>query len=397
MNGTGSTSNQHRLRIIFDGVIAIGPPHPEEGDGIGPLFGVMARSTRRMSDRSRRLNETPARYIPMHVPTIYTRQAPSADSRPPDQIFQLSKFHPAWYMWHPVRERMEFRLDGSGTPGKLAYDRDGSQGVPSGDADGIHLQSLTEPPVSVRSINQVPDARKIWPERSVLKDGMLRAETPVPEEVAAQVFVPWGTVSGGGLFEKGKGVDVEFSPALTRAEPATIVPNVIVSVDAGLVEIVMYSLDTGEQLDSVKFQLSSDADVWVSNGDPSDTAVDMEGLSIAVARAQFDLDDFPGLASFRHDFQQAFGVDGDAPALRRLFKVMTGGGSAIAGALVRADYSRTSDVDIDFELFYTLLEGAHSSVGLPVPKRADGQNMLGPNCFVKLVQSRERPHMKSNG
>src|ERR1041385_7247085 len=119
------SNGKPKLKIIFDGVIAVGPAHPNEGDQDGPLFGVMAQSTRRESDRSRRLGrenpDQPPTFIPVHVPTIYTKLQPQG-GRPPDEVFE-KMFHSTWYLWHPVRERMEFEIDEDSTPGPLTYDR----------------------------------------------------------------------------------------------------------------------------------------------------------------------------------------------------------------------------------------------------------------------------------
>ena len=186
------TPDKRELRIVFDGVIAVGPPPDRDEVKTGPFFGVMARSTRRLSDRSRRLKENPPKYIPVHVPTVYTTMVPASDSRPPDEVFQLSKFHPKWYIWHPQRERMEFRFDSDGTPGDLKFNDRGS-----------HARTGPFGQVKIHDIEMAPDARQICPERTYLLDGLLTApaaDAPVREEAAAQILVPWGRILAGGNF-----------------------------------------------------------------------------------------------------------------------------------------------------------------------------------------------------
>jgi hypothetical protein len=403
MSESGRVERGHRLRMVFDGVIAVGPPHPADGgDQDGPLFGVMARSTRQLSDRSRRNPDEVKRFIPMHVPTIYTRHPPAEGSRPPDQIFQLADTLPEWYIWHPVRERLEFAFDGDATPGKLTYDRQGEP-VPEPEPDVdewdvlrmLDTGRLPRSPLSIRSITQVPDARTIWPERSFLQDGMLSDEPGVRSEVASQIFVPRGAVSGGGLFEKGGGVDVEFSPAIHSAALQTVVPNVVVSVQTQSVEIAMFSLDTGEPLDSIRFELTEDTDLWISNGDPTDTTIDMKRVSKVVALQKAIVEGLPRADKLTEAFEKGAIVPANMDALRRVNFIFNSGHGVIAHGMTRPDPNRVSDVDIDFELFYPLLEDDPNRVGKPVPRRPGGVPFNGPDCFTKLVSSRQKPRMKS--
>ena len=385
------TSNKHQLRIIFDGVIAVGPPHPDPttggGERDGPFYGVMVHSTRRKSDRSRRLDEDPAKYIPAHVPTIYTLLEPDG-GRPADHKFQLSSEHPVWHLWHPTRERMEFSFDKNNTPGKLIYDEPGLE--PGGGAAVIAGGAVT-----VRSIDDVPDAREIWLERAELLDGLLSVETPVRPEADAQILVPWGSVRGAGLFEKGEGVMVLFDPQRAPADPKIIVPNVIVFVDVEDVEIAMYSLDSGEVLDPLRFHLTADAELWISNGDPTDTTIDLERLSDEVSRLQRGRNADDHIEGIVERFNRDVSADIAPDRLRTFF---TSSGDLVIPRPVRSMATeRLSNVDLDFELFYSVQKNEETVVskplrseqsdfdGLPIPMRADGKNFTGPDCYVNLV------------
>ncbi|HEX8152738.1 MAG TPA: hypothetical protein VF698_06410, partial [Thermoanaerobaculia bacterium] len=376
-------NQKHQVRIIFDGVVAVGPPHPldpgapKEQDG--PLYGVMVHSVRRRSDRSRRKGNQ--EFIPMHVPTIFTTLSPSNDSRPPDQVFQLSKDHPRWYMWHPVRERIEFRIDGDSTPRKLTYDDPRTlEFTDSGGLPGV--------PFSVRSIGDVPDGRKVWPERSYLREGTL-AEHP-PQEVAAQVLVPWGNVVGGGLMKKSGGVDVKFFPPKRPHTVKNVVPNVVVFVEAGKLELVTYSLDDGEQLDSIRFDVTGDAELWVSNGDPTDLAVDMNNVGERVAR--------DNVARAQEAFERELAKrlenarERTADALRKsvLELFSSGPGRIFPADVIDPRFDRRLEVDLDFELYYLLEEPDPDGDrdGLAIPMTPDGAQFEMPNCYNKLLQTR---------
>ena len=383
------TPDKRELRIVFDGVIAVGPPPDRDEVKTGPFFGVMARSTRRLSDRSRRLKENPPKYIPVHVPTVYTTMVPASDSRPPDEVFQLSKFHPKWYIWHPQRERMEFRFDSDGTPGDLKFNDRGS-----------HARTGPFGQVKIHDIEMAPDARQICPERTYLLDGLLTApaaDAPVREEAAAQILVPWGRILAGGNFDKADGVDVVFDPARVSSEPKTVVPNVVVSADVAQVEIAMFSLDTGERLDSLKFDVIEDAELWVSNGDPSDTAIDLDALSRDILKAEFGRNADKLLDEFHNHFNGLLRVRAESDDFKRfLGNIFTGGGAIVAPSVASNQFVRSSDVDIDFELFYTIVEGRDDGRGLSVPRRPGGKPFIGPNCLCELVRCREDLKLISN-
>lgn len=377
----------HKLRIVFDGVIAVGPPHPPEGDEKGPLFAVMARSTRRRTNLGARNRKAP-KYIPMHVPTVMTKIKPVDDARPADEIFQLPTL-PRFYVWHPIRERLEFKFDGNGRAGTLTYGREDPAVESSPDTGTVLPTSGTviTGELRIRSVRNVPDAREVEPSRCELRAGAL---DPKPKEfVAAQIFVPRGHVSGGGAGTKGNGVNVEFTPlpAGRRAVSKDIVPNVVVTVEAERVEITTTSLDTGEKLDPIVFKLEEDGDIWISNGDPSDVTINLERLSQRIndrERREADeavvrLAEKNALARFYVDRLKA----GErVPPFGTFFTTTTGGG-AIPSDLIEQDPNRQSQFDIDFELFDVLLKGKQGN-GYPVPRKSDGTPYDERNCFCQL-------------
>ena len=390
--GTSDSGGKHKLRIIFDGVIALGPPPPEKGDTQeGPYFGVMARSTRRLSHRSQRLPKEPRRYIPMHVPSVYTTMTPHDDGRQPDQVYQLLEGDPKWQIWHPLRERLEFRFDDRGDIGTLTY------------VDQNSLETVKEGQVKLHGIRRVPDARAISPDHTHLLPDLLSPDAGVSEAAVAQILVPWGEVRGGGIFDKAEGIDVVFEPGGDPRNPQTVVPNVVITVEAEYVEIATYSLDTGDALDPLKFHLTGEAEIWVSNGDPSDTAVDLKTLSElrGVPRSAPDSATVQ-LDRFVDEFEQ-FGFQFERSPIRSfLERVYTSGGGVVPPIALTEQPNRSSEVDIDFELFYTITgprpgtSARSATPTFPVPVKADRQPFLGPNCYVKQVQTTDSLILKSN-
>jgi hypothetical protein len=383
------SAKKHRLRIFFDGVIAVGPAVPDERRADGPLFAVMATSTRRQAKRSGRSG--PKTYIPVHVPTLFTKMKPLG--RPPDEIFHLP-FHPKWYLWHPVRERMEFRIDDSSKPGLLTYRRrEGSEQV------DLHKKNLFTgkggPPegrVTIRDIASVPDSRKFAPKQPCLKEGLLSPDPHVAAEVAAQVFVPFGDVAGGGIDKKGDGTLIQFDPDLGGLGEKTVVPNIVVELPAEKVEIVTYSLDTGEVLDSLIFQLEDDSEIWISNGDPTDMAVNIDRLIRRLTEKELEV--------AKELLGKAEGVFGGGIEkffdLRHIIGHPETSNPIIPGPIRDIDFNRVSDVDIDFELFATLLGGEPDPLGFPVPKRPGGKVFDESNCYTCQTCPREKPMMKSH-
>lgn len=394
-----------QLRIVFDGVMAVGPGHPEKGTRQGPFFGVMATATRRLSERTQRLRrEAKAKgkkkiqeadlYTPMHVPTIFTLLEPTADSRPADQVLQLSPFHPKWYLWHPIRERLEFLFDGDGTPGTLRYHR-GKAVTLSG------TEGPTSAPLAIHGIENVPDLRRIWPARSVLLDGLLSADPGVSDKVATQVFVPYGTIAGAGTLDRGMPLDVVFDPVRELDQHPSLVPNAAITVEASTIEIKSYSLDSGEPLDSIKFRANGDAEIYVSNGDPSDVEIDMQRLAIAIVRRlagkKDRFDEIPTQAQpFASRIANTFGLESRG-ALDNLIEVCNHGAiEKVHEGL--AIHRRTINVDIDFELYYKLMKNGHLARdgGLPVPRRPNvDEKFSGPNCYITICETEDKLRFKS--
>jgi hypothetical protein len=405
------TTKKPLLKIVFDGVIAVGPGHPDTEDGTrdGPFFGVMARSTRRMSDRSERIKKLAGGgrkragsaeedlYIPTHVPTIFTLLKPTENSRPPDKVLQISPWHPRWYIWHPIRERLEFRFDDNSQPSTLDYLH---EPVVQENYHGGHLPDGT---LSIHGIELVPDMRNIWRDRCVLLDGLLSPDPNVNEKVLAQVLVPFGTVAGAGMLDKGTPLDVVFDPPRDLDEQEQLVPNTAVIVEANRVEIAAYSLDTGRQLDSIELDLTEAAEIWVSNGDPSDVELDMNKLASEIAiriggKREVTDDDKTNLEHFTHVF--GFDGGGDRQALiGKILALFHNYGHVVNAGLIR-DYGRAGNVDLDFELFYSLLKNEHladDGEGLPVPKRPGPQDVFfGPNCLGCLTETNDKLYLKSN-
>jgi len=403
MMATRTRNEKRNLKVVFDGVIAVGPGHTDEATRPGPFFGVMARSTRRLSDRTRRLrrakgkkNKEKALYIPMHVPTIFTLMEPTKDSRPPDQVLQLSPVHPRWYLWHPFRERLEFRFDGDGTSGPLAYLR--------GPQPTLVGHEIPTAPIAIHGIDQVPDLRLIWPERSVLLDGLLSADPGVNASVMTQVLVPYGLVAGAGTLDKGNPLEVVFDPPRGLPKHDALVPNAAVMVQANTIEIASYSLDTGERLDSIKFRMRDDAEIWLSNGDPSDVEIDMDELAKQVAERTAQAEGKTGGAKkgkaqqFAEQVNSTFRFESPEQNLRAALEFYHGSLDEVTSGLA-IDHHRAGNVDIDFELFYTLTKNAYLALdgrGLPVPRRPrPGDEFNGPNCYLAICDTLDKLFLKS--
>jgi len=409
---------QFPLRIVFDGVIAIGPACPPAGESLpGPLFGVMARSTRQRSAKSRREGTEPPSYIPIHYPTLFTQLQPAEGARPTDEVYRM------WNLWHPVRERLEFAFDGVGLPGTLTYKR------PTPEGEGL-----------LEDAAAVPNMREVWPERCHIRSEFL--EPRPTADVAAQVFVPFGEVSGSGDETKRFGADVHFIPSRgPKLLRKSIVPHVVVTVMTERVKISSYSLDTGEELDPLEFVLTEPAEIRISNGDPSDMLTNMQRLSdaqldlgvaptdeeavdsqrrdltpVAELLDGFKTGGFPrsraeleriarSMANAVHGTSSPFPRTGTfgsifpEPRGSRPASARTGGfndptpNSQVTQEVV-SDPNRDSDVDLDFELYYTLVERIDEREGeellLPIPKRVQG-NFDTRNCFVCMVDCHERP------
>jgi hypothetical protein len=216
---------------------------------------------------------------------------------------------------------MELSFNGDATPGKLTYYRQ-----PSG--------SGPVPPLT--DIRAVSDIREIFPARSKLREEVIRKEAPVAPEVAAQVFIPKGVVSGDSPYPDG--VDLRYKPRRTTYKVTKhALQQVVVTVDdVDTFDIQMYSLNTGKELDGLSFELKADLDILIGNADPDDIRAVLDGK-------------FP---------EPQKRPNPDAPF----------------------DYVKPV---LDFELYYNLLGGFDDEGPLPIPYY-DPRFELRP-CYTSLV------------
>jgi hypothetical protein len=159
---------------------------------------------------------------------------------------------------------------------------------------------------------------------------MLSPQVPAPPEVAGKVFIPRGHVSSGDYGRaESSGVLATFEPKRTPTQvKKCLVPQLRVRVDdVQVVQIFFFSLDTGEKLDSLTFNLTGNADILIGNADP-----------------------------------------GDVP--RVLKNIITGGND------------HDNRTDFDFELYYNLLDGPDDGGGLPIPRAI---KFGDPHCYTVKV------------
>jgi hypothetical protein len=329
-----------QLRIVFAGVGAITPAHPAAGppfENPGPLAVVFPSATRRQTEASKN-SKTPA-FIPVHFPVILSTLQPRRGSRRSDDPTG------GWHIWHPVRERLVFKFEGAPSPSNLVYQR-----------DAVDSNGPAFPDGDVRALS---DMREIFPERSRLIPGALRAPSPAQPgksaavaaipEIVGQVFVPSGRISSS--FGIKRQLKVVFSPSRPdHVVEKVAAPELVVTID-GLTgfTIKSTSLDTGLPLDEIAFDLEHDAEIRFGNADPPDTrrflALDGKRPTDAQRLALLPPPDDPNL---------------DPRDFRR---------------------------DDDFELYYTLLEGAGAGPELPAPVKDQDPFLNGDdrNCYVVLV------------
>jgi hypothetical protein len=304
------------LRIIFEGIIAIGPGDPPDPPFVnaGPLYAVMPKIVRRLSRWSQLHGGTPY-YIPAHFPVIFT-DLQASSSRPPDDTYK------GFSIWYPVRERMEFRFSTNVQPTDLQFIR-ANPGPPCAPGPGE-----TDP---LRDIALVSDMREIFPPRQWLRAGTLDSGPNADPAVAAQVFVPSGCIGSHGEFKKTTPALSEFRE--TRTPPVTVtkdlLPQIVASIRTDSVDIDMYSLDTGLPLDPLSFVLPDGVRnvIRIANGDP--------------VNVRYVIDNLPH--------------PDNAPDLAVPKPVGT-------NASGDADFG-----DIDFEAVYDVLAGTDDGGDLPIP------------------------------
>lgn len=255
----------NELRIFIEGIIVLapGPPHDGHGQTPGPLYGVMPRLTRHQSRYSRQTGGRPI-YIPAHFPAVFTTLRAVDDSRPPDDTYG------SFSIWYPIRERMELRFGTHADPSDLRWVREDTplQQIPNSDP--------------LRDVGFISDFRETWPDRGELDRRMLETSPPVSELVACQLLVPSGWVGSHGEFKKEEPAEAIFLPPRTL-EPVQkkLLPQVVVSVRTDRVDFRMYSLDTGEELDSLSFLVedtSQPSVIRIANGDPKNIRYVIEHL-----------------------------------------------------------------------------------------------------------------------
>jgi hypothetical protein len=327
------------VRIIFDGLVAVGPPHQKGNDSErkGPLFAVMPFAMRKRSHKSI-VDPTPDPFTPIftsvHFPVIITDLKPYG--RKADEYYPQQRADAGKYLWYPMRERMEFSFNRDGNPGRLTYERS-KQKYKCEDSAPPELECKVFDPenepqraqVTLGNIDTVSDMREIWPQRSKLKKKML-AKHP-PREVAAQVFVPRGKVSGGTEdYHYPNGQCTSYKPTQTaNTVKKCAMQQIVVTVDdVTQLDIAMHSLDTGEELDPLSFKIERNADIRIINADPEAIRTVLTGISIIREQRQ--------------------------------------------GA------------DIDFENHYKLLRGS-SGLHLPVPHPNPGDRFMLRPCYTTLV------------
>jgi len=313
-----------QLRIVFAGVGAIAPAHPDQEpfEDQGPLQVVFPASSRRPTQGSE--NGGTGAFIPIHFVQMMTKLPPRDGMRPPDVVRESG-----WNVWHPVRERLEIKFTGDPFPTRLVYQRDGNGGE-----------------LSEGDVRYLCDMREIFPERSTFRRNAVSRRTPAIAEVEGQVIVPYGVISSqfGG---KDRRV-VSFTPPRTQGVVRkTVAPELVVTVNGVTgVEIESQSLDSGQWLDPIAFDLPNNAEIRFGNLDPLD-----------VQR----------FITFDGDLQRAMEEDEKQERNGK-----------------RDPHREINDRDVDFELYYSVLDGADDRNGLPAPQFESGRG-LESNCYVVVV------------
>lgn len=315
---------KHKVVIVFSGEVALGPPlpstlPPDPKDPItekGPLFGVMPLSGRRSVTFLDESGAEVTGFSGVHLPVIFTNL--ESDGRTEDD--QIGTFR----IWYPLRERMQIVVNGDETPGVLTYvhDRDYGKAGKLGDPDPA-TGALANP---IEDFAAIPDLGTVSPDRSTLRAGMLDEDA---KDVGAQVFVPSGTLRSGSHDGRRFGHLVAYGPAGSRRQPrnAVVVPQVRITVDVDeLLTIRTWSLDTGSELDPLKFVVDKNAELWIGNIDPDEVRSIIEDLDTS------------------HPFR----------AMRRFIEDVVGPAANANRAIERCD--------VDFARFYELTDGTGDMV-----------------------------------
>jgi hypothetical protein len=331
---------KRELRIIFEGIVAIGPPYPRRppNRNDGPLFAVMPRIARHES-RYTKTSDAPPAYIPAHIPVIFTDLVPMPATRLPDDT-RLK-----YRIWYPVRERTDLSFSEDAEPKDLRYYR----GTPT-----VECPINQEEENPIRDIAYVSEMREVWPARRTVDRGMLSRQSPVDALVAAQFFVPSGCVGSHGEDLKKNPALVTFLPPRTKKPVSKeILPQVVVTVRTSRVTLNMVSLDRDETLDGLVFDL---------NAQPGDVRYPYE---LRIANAD------PHNIAYVIDF-----LSGKNPVPLTGVKPMRQGPYGL-------DFG-----DIDFESNYEVFSGPDDGKALPIPwvPSASGER----NCNAILAEA-QRP------
>jgi hypothetical protein len=322
---------KHKVVIVLNGVVALGPPLPSSNTtpitAKGPLFGVMPLSgrrpvtlpeeTREQTSREKTSREKSERFSPVHVPVIFTKlESLAGVGRPPDDRFR------GFGIWYPIRERMEVAIDGRTTPGDLVYVHSPDYGKPGkpGDPKGPLKAPITD-------FAAVPDMRYVSPGCSVLRKGVLAPKTG---DVAAQIFVPFGELSGGAHDDRKFGHPVVYRSARGKSDVSVVVPQVRLTVEvAREITIHTWSLDTGEKLDPLSFEVTRDAELWITNIEPNDVQAIIKDLDIsgkAYAVVQSIIDHLAGFAATAESSEKPDSCDVD---FARIYEVTEPNGEVV--------------------------------------------------------------------
>jgi hypothetical protein len=335
-------SKKHEVVMVFSGVIALGPPLPEGRTSgpiteKGPLFGVMPLFSGRRSITFRdAADEEVDSQSRVHLPVVFTDL--KSDQREPDDK------HRGFSIWHPVRERMQITIDGDDKPGVLTYVHEPDYGKPGklGDPEGPTSQ---EP---IEDFAAVPDMRVVSPGRSRLRPGVL---DPKATDVAAQIFVPSGTLRSGSEDARRFGSRVAYGPTVKggKARAAVVVPQVRITVDVDdRLTIESWSLDTGAKLAPLSFPIDRNAEIWIGNLDMGDVRRTIQRLDLSRSR-------FPNVRAFLGHIAGSIEPD-------------------VTGAA-------TESCDVDFAGFYDITSG-NGDVILPCETAAEHG---GRKCYVVTV------------
>jgi hypothetical protein len=266
-----TSRKKNKVRVLFSGVIALCPGTPKStasGGGYstaGPLYALMP-ATQEQTLAGGKMHA--------HTPVIFTKLSASG-GRSPDETYQ------GFHIWNLGRERVQFVVDGQ-TTGTLHYKHDPTSAV----------HTSPKPMTSVVDDSKVaPHVRDISPSRSVLLKNVL--DTRPPQVVAAQVLIPFGTLSSGSHRKRDEnGIPVVYRDVSTKsASPEKLaMPHVHLEFDVETsLRIDAQSLVDETPLPGITFT-PGDGDIWVGNLDNVHELIDEIGGASFPDLVQCDMD-----------------------------------------------------------------------------------------------------------